>query len=408
MPSLPDDMFAPDVLSDPYEFYARLREQDPVHWAEKYRTWLVTRYDDVSGLLRSPELFSSEYYARDSARPPAPPIDAGDAQFADYVVEFRSREFIQNDPPEHTRMRSVLQAYFSSRSMEQWRVVVSGAISSILDEVAGRGWMDLQAALARPLPFLIISRMLGIPDPDRGVLAEQAERRMRSALSLAPNRMRVAASGIRESQEYLSQQLESREGHINDDLLGLLMEAELLGTYTRGEVLANALSLLDAGYETTIQLICNGTLALLRNPEQWEQLKSDPAALARSATDECLRYDPPIPALRRVASGTVTMRGKAIQGGDRVTLVVASANRDPGVFADPERFNIRRTPNRHLSFGFGIHRCLGQYLAQMEGQEVFKSLAQRMPDLALASQQIDYATLRGVRSVTSLPVSWAA
>lgn len=401
--AIDDDIYADSVISDPYTYYGRLRELDPVHWNPRHETWLVTRYDDIMWLLRHPELFSSRFYA-DDAQPPSPPIDREDFGELDFVSGFRAHEIIQNDPPEHRRMRVVVNSFFTPSRMDRWRQLVRTVVNSLLDDAAGRDGLDICTDVGRPLPLGIISKLLGIPDQDRATLKEHADRRMRSALSLEPDRMRVAASGIRDTSAYLSESLDQGRWSDGEALMAIMAGAGHDGAYSRDEVLANAQLLIDAGHETTIQLICNGVLAFLRNPDQWERFKRAPDELAKSATEECLRYDPPLPAPRRLAAQDVTLRGKTIHKGQRVFFVIAAGNRDPRVFAAPDRFDIGRHPNRHIAFGYGIHVCLGQYLARMEGQEVFRALALRMPDMALATDRIEYAKIRGVRRMESLPV----
>lgn len=398
------DIFGPEVIADPFTYYGRLREEDPVHLNEQYGMWLITRYDDVAWMLRHPELFSSEFYVREPT--PSPPIDESDAEDAAFVARYRSLELIQNDPPEHTRLRAPFRRPLSPKEVESWRPFVRNAVATLLDRVADHGRMDVVTDLGKPLPLVVVSEMLGVPESDRQMLKEQADERMLSALSLEPDRMRRSAAAIREGNDYFDRITEERVEHATPDLLSVLVEAERSGVYRRDESVANAQGLLDAGHETTIKLICNGALAFLRNPDQWELFKSDPASLAESATEECLRYDPPLTALRRIAATDVERRGKTIEADSRVLWVIASANRDPRVFEDPDRFDIRRAPNRHLSFGAGVHYCLGQYLARIEGQEVFKALATRFPTLRLESDSIDFADMRRIRSMKSLLVSW--
>jgi cytochrome P450 len=254
--------------------------------------------------------------------------------------------------------------------------------------------------------LLVISEMMGIPRADRAMLKRQADERMLSALSLEPDRMRRGAAGIRESSEYLHTQLELRLAEPRDDLLQVLAEAQRAHHYSREEAVANAQTLIDAGHETTIQLLCNGMLAFMRHPDQWELLRSDPRGLAAAATEECLRFDAPIPSLRRIAASDVGLRGKQIRAGDRVSWVIAAANRDPRVYADPDRFDITRSASQHLAFGFGAHYCLGQFLGRIEGQEVFIAMAQRFPSLRLATESLSYARVRGIRRLMSLPVTW--
>lgn len=398
-----DDLYADEVIADPYAYYGWLREVDPVHWNARYETWVVTRYADIVWLLRRPELFSSRFYA-DDQQPPSPPIAAGDMDELRFVSRFRSSEFIQNDPPEHSRMRNVVNRFFTPGRMELWRGMVREVVDTLLTDVESRDRFDVLPDLAAQLPLRVIAELLGVPADDRQSLKEHADRRMRSALSLAPDRMRVAASGIRDTSDYLEAALDGGRTGAAGSLLEILHGAETTGSSSRAETLANAQLLIDAGHETTVQLICNGMLALLTHREQWDRLVADPAGLAAGATEECLRYDPPLPAPRRLVAQDVELGGSFLRRGQRVVFVLAAGNRDPRVFPDPDRFDITRSPNRHVVFGSGMHVCLGQYLARMEGQEVFRALATRMPDLELTDKPVQYAKVRGVRSLLGLPV----
>lgn len=398
-----DDLFAPEVLADPHAYFGRLREEDPVHWNARYQVWLVTRYEDVVWLVRHQELFSSESLKRDQ-RPPYPAIDEADVPHHGAVKSVRVHEMIQNDPPKHTRMRGGLHRHFTPKLMERWRSMVRTVINQLLDEVQDRGRMDVMEDFAVPLPLLVIAQLLGIPEEERTSVRELAKKRM-SHTRLTPGRMRLAAEGIQEMAEYLTPLVEERRERPKDDLLSLLATGEKNGVYSREEALANAMLLIDAGHETTINLICNGTLAFLRHPDQRALLGRD-ASLAAKATEECLRYDPPVKALERNAAQDVELRGRAIRKGDRVRWVVVSANRDPRAFPDPERFDITRWPNHHVAFGSGIHYCLGQYLARLEGQEAFGAMVRRFPSLRLDAGEVEYVPSFTLRTVKALPVSW--
>lgn len=396
---------AASLIEDPYPILSRLRDSDPVHWSEAFRGWIVTRHDDVTWLLRHPELFSSEIYVRDTG-PPAPPIPTEDLDLNDWCTEFRRHEMIQNDPPEHERLRDTVKSPFSPRRLEPWREHIRDRAHELIDRVEAGRRMDVVADLARRLPFSIIGDLLAIPDGHRDALEDQSARRLESLMSLQPDRIRRSASGIRESVACLDPWLDGRVAEPAGDLLGVLAAAEAGGRCTRAETQANAQLLIDAGYETTQHLLSNGMLALLRHPEQWEALKADPDGLAGSATEEALRYDPPVPLSYRIAAATVTLRDRRIDPGQRVVWAMAAANRDPEVFPEPDRFDISRSPNPHLSFGAGVHFCLGHHLARIEGQEVFKALAQRLPGLRLATDRVEHARVRGVRKLAALPVAW--
>ena len=398
-----DDLFTPEVIADPYPYFRQLRAADPVHWNEKYGVWVITRYDDVVWLVRHPEFFSSEVFKRDQ-REPYPPIQESDLDMYHFVREFFGDFFIQHDRPEHTAMRKVVHGYFMPKSMEAWRPLVQSAIKDLLNEAEVRGRMDVMRDFATPLPLLVIAQMLGMPWQDRKFLRELSEKLIFIGRG-EPDRMRPTAEAIRGLVEYLSPLIEERLARPGDDLLSVLASGEQRGVYRREEVVANAVLLLLAGHETTINLICNGTLAFIRHPDQWALLQRDPA-LAVRATEECLRYDPPVKSLQRIAAQDVALGGKVIRSLDRVRWFLTSANRDPEKFSAPEKFDITRDPNLHIAFGSGIHHCLGATLARVEGQEAFKALVQRFPALHLETEELEYQPSILFRSLKSLPVTW--
>jgi cytochrome P450 len=206
--------------------------------------------------------------------------------------------------------------------------------------------------------------------------------------------------------EYVSPLVDERIVNPGDDFISVLAQGEKQGVFTRHQVLVNTSLLLLAGHETTINLLCNGTLAFMRHPAQWALLKQDPAGWAKRATEECLRYDAPVKSIQRIAAQDVEMRGKILRKDDRIRWFIASANRDPEVFADPGTFDITRDPNPHVAFGSGVHHCLGATLARLEGQEVFKALAERFPSLHVETEELTYQPSIAFRSLKSLPVAW--
>ena len=407
MSHLATTLFSPDFFADPFTFYAHLRESEPVSWNEQYEMWLVTRYDDVSELTRRPQMFSADLSLDD--RPPSPRVREEDARALAVVDRYRAEEFIQKDPPEHTAKRKPVAERFSPRRMEQVRPVVRAVVEGLFDDVADRGAADVVTEIARPLPLRVINELMGIAADERGAVAAQAGRRMASVLSLAENRMATSAEGFAETAALLVRELDRRLDPacpLHDDVLADIAGAEANAVYSREESLSNAMLIIDAGHETTVQLVCNSTLSLLRHPAQWARLREDPDALVASATEESLRFDPPLQAIRRIVARDVELGGHLLRAGDRIHGVIASANRDPAQFADPDTFDVGRSPNAHLAFGAGAHYCLGQYLARMEGQEYLRALVARMPRLRLASEQLRYVHAPRVRSITTLPVRW--
>jgi cytochrome P450 len=400
------DMFTPEVIADPYTYYGRLREEDPVHWNEKYELWVITRYDDLVWLTRRHELFSNAVFKNDP-RPPYPEIYESDLGLYEYVRNYQGEQFIQHDRPEHLDMRMVVHGYFAPKSMEQWRPLIQSAIKDLLDEAEEKGRMDVMRDFATPLPVLVIAQLMGIPYEDRPYIRQLAEKLLNIGRG-EPDRMQPLTEGMKGMIEYVSPLVDERIVNPGDDFISVLASGEKQGIFTRHQVLVNTSLLLLAGHETTINLICNGTLAFIRHPEQWELLKEDPAGRTVRATEECLRYDPPVKSIQRIASQDVEMRGKLIHKDDRIRWFISPANRDPEVFPEPDKFDINRYPNPHVAFGSGVHHCLGAYLARMEGQEAFKALAERFPSLHLETEaeKLEYQPSITFRSLKSLPVSW--
>jgi cytochrome P450 len=251
----------------------------------------------------------------------------------------------------------------------------------------------------------VITQMMGVPEEDRDHLRHLADKLLYINRG-EPDRMRHLMEGIEGMIAYVSPQVDERAVTPADDFISVLAQAEKEGVFTRHQVLVNTALLLFAGHETTMNLICNGTLAFIRHPDEWERLRVDPEGAARLATEECLRYDPPVKSTQRIAAEDVERRGKTIRRGDRIRWIMAAANRDPRAFEDPDRFDIGRQPNTHVSFGAGIHYCLGASLARIEGQEVFRALAEHFPSLRLETEELTYQPSIQFRSLLSLPVAW--
>ncbi len=403
MSAISDDMFTPDVIADPYPYYGRIRDEDPVHWNELYGLWVITRHDDLVWLTRHHELFSSAVFKNDP-RPAYPAIDELDLGLYEYVRDYQGDQFIQHDRPEHLDMRRIVHGYFTPKSMEAWRPFVVKAVKELLDAAEEKGSMDVMRDLATPLPVLVIAEMMGVPAGDRPYVRQLAEKLLYIGRG-EHDRMPILTDGMRGMVEYVSPLVDERIVRPGDDFISVLASGEKKGVFTRHQVLVNTSLLLLAGHETTINLICNGALAFLQHPDQWALLKEDPAGRAKWATEECLRYDAPVKSIQRLASQDVEMRGKTLAKDDRIRWFISSANRDPLMFADPDRFDIGRQPNQHVAFGSGTHHCLGATLARVEGQEVFKALAERFPEMEIGTETLEYHPSITFRSLKSLPVA---
>jgi cytochrome P450 len=399
-----DDMFTPDVIANPYGYYGRLRDEDPVHWNGTYGLWVLTRHDDVTWMTRHNELFSSAVF-RNDPRPAYPAIDESDLGLYEYVRNYQADQFIQHDRPEHLDMRKIVHSFFTPKAMESWRPFVVNAVKELLDAAEEKGSMDVMRDLATPLPVLVIAQMMGVPAEDRPYVRELAEKLLYIGRG-EYDRMPILTDGMKGMIDYVSPLVDERIVRPGDDFISVLASGEKRGVFSRHQVLVNTSLLLLAGHETTINLICNGTLSFIQHPGQWALYKKDPIGQAKWATEECLRYDAPVKSIQRLASQDIEVRGKVMEKNDRIRWFISSANRDPNVFAEPDKFDITRQPNPHVAFGNGVHHCLGATLARVEGQEVFKALAERFPDLQLQSEELDYQPSITFRSLKSLPVTW--
>jgi cytochrome P450 len=409
-----DDPFSLEAMYQPYDFFARLRDWEPVHYNEQYEVWMVTSWEHLVWVTRHPEVFSSSVFARD-VRPPNPPIDEDDMEIYNFIRNWQVSRFIQHDQkrynpeisgPDHVDMRRVMHGYFTPKSMEMWRPLVQSAIDELLDAVQEKGRMDVMADLATPLPLLVIARMLGIPDSDRPIMRKLAKD-LRHLNRTGPDRMGPLSESVHNLQDYLGPLVAERVENPRDDLISVVAEGERRGIFDRDQVINNVMLLLSAGHETTINLICNGTRAFMTHPDQWELFKTDPAGKMIRATEECLRYDAPVKSITRIAGEDVELGGKLIQKDERMRWFVTSANRDPEVFDRPDDFDVERYPNPHVAFGSGIHHCLGATLARLEGQEAFKALAERFPNLNMNCDPDDltYTSSITFRTLETLPVS---
>jgi cytochrome P450 len=402
--AIQDDLFTDDVIADPYAYYGRLRAEDPVHWNEKYALWVITRHEDLVWLTRHHELFSSAVFKNDQ-RPAYPAIDESDLGLYEYVKNYQGSQFIQHDRPDHLEMRRVMHGYFTPKSMEAWRPFVREAVKDLLDAAEEKGSMDVMRDLATPLPVIVIAEMMGVPREDRPYIRQLAEKLLYIGRG-EYDRMKPLTEGMRGMIDYVSPLVDRRIVDPGDDFISVLAQGEKRGIFTRHQVLVNTSLLLLAGHETTINLLCNGALAFIDHPDQWALLRQDPAGHAKWATEECLRYDSPVVSIQRLATQDVEMRDKVLRKGDRLRWFISSANRDPDAFESPTSFDITRNPNPHVAFGSGTHHCLGATLARVEGQEVFKALAERFPGFQVKADELDYQPSITFRSLKSLPITW--
>ena len=372
---------SPALRANPYSVYEELRQKDPVHRTRLQDAWVLTDYADVDMVLRDHRRFGN----------------AG-REFA-YIPQV---SMLDLDPPEHTRIRRLVSHGFTPRSVAALAPHIRETVDALLSNVEGKRPFDLIADLAFPLPVIIIAEMLGVPPEDR-----ERFNRWSNIVSLIVDplleerQVRQVRQAVDEMFTYFEAVAEERRRDPQDDLVSALATAEVDGErLERDDLLANLLLILVAGNETTRNLIGNGALALLRNPDQLQRLRDDPT-LVNSAIDELLRFDSPVQLDSRVALEPLELRGKRIEPGQRVICLLGAANRDPQAFPDPDRLDVGRSAANHLAFGRGIHYCLGSPLARLEGRVAFEALLPSLDSLRLVEEPRyrNKVTLRGLESL---------
>lgn len=393
--------FAPGFAQNPYPQYEALRSADPVHHSP-LGVWVLLRYDDVVDFLRNPALSVDD---RNAA--PTPLAELSREILGDQ--EPGNETMLMRDPPDHTRLRRLVSKAFTPRTIERLTDRIQTLVDEHLDACAGSAVVNLVETLAFPLPFRVISEMLGMPDTDTEQLREWSGLLVRSLEPVAdPDTLRAIAAAGNSMNELLTEVITWKREHPADDLLSALIAAEEHGDMLSESELADQVGLLYiAGHETTVNLIGNGVLALLQHDDERRRLQTEPA-LAAHAVDELLRYDPPVQMTRRITLRDLVVDGNQIEKGSFVLLVLGAANRDPQHFgADASRLDIARPDAaQHLSFGGGVHYCLGAALARLEGRLAISTLLRRFPDVALAGVP-EWNGRINLRGLDRLPVALA-
>ena len=395
------NLFGKEMIADPYPVYHRLRAMSPAHWVEPLNSWVLTSYADVAAVLRDGSTFSSERVAHVARR-------LGRAEL-ESMFAMRSEAMLNTDAPKHTRLRSLVSKAFTPKAVEAMRPTIQGLVDEYLDAAtAGGGPFDLMTGLAYPLPVSVIAAMLGVPREDRERFKGWSDA-ITAVANVAPgltdDLLDQAATAYRELTDYFR----SAVARMKDSpaaeagLLAAMAAAHEAGDrLSEGELYANAILLLNAGHETTTNLIGNGTYALMRFPDQMTRLRDEPAILD-SAVEELLRFDSPVQFTNRMARADATIGAAAVKAGQSVMCILGAANRDPAHFADPDRLDLGREDARHVAFGMGPHYCLGAPLARLEGSIVFSTLLRRFPNLHLAPGRTpEYRDNFNLRGLTAL------
>jgi hypothetical protein len=390
----------PAFIADPYPFYHRMRETAPV-FKTPLGFWLLTRYEDVSLALRD-RRFGKDFVGNITRR-------YGENRMNEPAVASLGNTMLVLDPPDHTRLRGLVTKAFTARRVADMRSRIKALVDQQLDRVQDKGAMDVMRDLAHRLPVIVICDMLGIPEAHRApfLAGSNVNGRILEPVPMTREELDQANAATQGANLYFDQLCELRRREPQDDLTTELVKAEEAGDrLTTEELRANIGLLFGAGHETTTNLIGNGLLALHKQPDQWERLKADPS-LIPNAIEELLRFDSSVQLTGRVTNADIDIGGTTIPAGESVIMLLGAANRDPAQYADPDRLDIGRQNIRPMSFGGGIHHCLGAQLARLEGELAFAALAERMPTLELPEKDKPAwrrsFTLRGL---SKLPAIW--
>ncbi len=399
----------PDFKKDPYSRYNMLREAMPVLKTPVGAT-LFSRYQDCVEILKDHHRFSSDFRNSAQFELAAERLRESGSDIDPTISE--ARPFLFLDPPEHTRLRGLVQKAFTPKVVQSLAPRIAEICNELLDQAEERGEMDAVEDYAYPLPVRVICEMLGVPLEDNALFKQWSKVLARS---LDPDFFAADASRFEPPPEviaarasfavYFSNLIEDRSKNLGDDLLSGLIVAEHEGhKLTRAELISTAILLLIAGHETTVSLISKGILQLLRHPDQLGIFKSDPS-VRRGAVEEILRFDPPVQLTARVALEDVEVGGAIVEKGHSAVALIAAANHDPAQFENPDVFDVKRGATSHLSFGYGIHHCLGAPLARLEGRIALECLFERFPEIDFAGEPVfrDNFVLHGLER---LPLSW--
>ena len=402
-PDRPDlDLKSAENIQHPFPVYRWLRDQAPVYWSESLTAWVVTRYADVVDVFGNPQTFSSDRFRRIDER------YASQRPAVQAVAEVLGHWLVFRDPPDHDRLRGLLQSSFTPKTLESSRERIQRTADTLLDRVVARGTMDFIREVAFPLPATVIAGLMGAPEDDLEAIKAWSDRLasyLGGAVDARDN-FTEASAGVAALVRYFDALLRERERQPSDDLMTLMLRAEHQGDrLTHDEVVANCVLLLFAGHETTTNLLGNGLFHLLRHPAQAALLRADPSLL-HHAVEELLRYDGPVPATVKIATEDRSWHGRTIRRGDMVMPFMASANRDPRQFPDPDTLDVCRAPERHVAFAAGMHFCVGAWLARLEARIVLDTVFRRLPDLELASVEVRWKPMIFLRGLESLPLRW--
>ena len=375
---LVDDSFH----ENPHSVFHQMRDHAPVFWSESWNAWVLTRYDDVMSILRQPDKFSSAgrvaYLLQN--------LDQDSRDQLTHLERHYEIGIAHSDPPDHTRLRKLLNRVFTPRMVETWRPRIETVTHQLIDDMLQQDQPDIIRDVAYPLPATIIAEMIGASTEDIPLFRDWAvdiNRLFELGGRISPQAAMNAQNSLYTMREYIMKLVEARRAEPQDDIVGRLVQAD--EKLSMAELVSTCVTLFVAGHETTTNLIGNGMYLLLQHPDQMQRLQETPE-LITTAIEEILRYEPSVPRAWRIVKEDTVIDGQRITAGSLIFPILSAANRDPDHFPNPDQFDIQREDNKQLAFGYGIHFCLGAPLARVEGAIAIATLINRLPDLKLQTQ----------------------
>ena len=395
-------LFCEERLGYPYPLFDLLRAEDPVHWCAPMNLWLVTGYDDCFNGLRD-DRFSSD---RTDMYVQALPDEMRER--VQPLLDHVSKWIQLTDDPVHTRLRKLVNVAFTPKMIRSLIPRIEELVDGLLDEIKPGDSCDLITQFCQPLPATVICEMLGIPVEERDAFRVMTERVMHFSTAGGPNlknHAEDAADALGGLIDMFERLVAERRKSPREDLLSAFVQAEADGERLSNEELyAMCVFVFLAGHETTTNGIASGVMALMQHPDQFDALKANVDGLVRGTVEESLRYESPVTRAVRKARADMVFGGKTIKAGQLVVFLLGAADRDPAQFPEPDTFDITRTPNRHVAFGFGAHFCLGAVLARMEMEIAFRALVRRLPNVKLTDETLAWKPTMGIRALVKLPV----
>ena len=400
MPAFEDFLGRPEFARDPFPFLRQLREEEPVAWSKTWRCWVVTPYEPVRTILQDAARFSNQGRITGLFRNL---YTEGQLAELQPLIAHYTFGLINVDPPDHTRLRRILHAVFKPSVIQGLRARVERLVDDLLARGEQDGRLDFVQSFSHPLPVMVIAELFGVPPEDTHLFTDWSHRIVRFQHEAAPSFevTRGSQDALLELRAYLREAIALRRRQPRDDVLGLMVQAESEGDrLTEEEILGTSVTILNGGHETTTRLLANTVIDLIRHPAEMEKLRQRPEFI-EGAVEEFLRYCGPFQRDARVCKVAAEFGGKEMAPGDSVLLMLGAANRDPAQFSDPERFDIERTPNKHVAFGYGPHICLGAPLARLETAVAITALLKKFPRLRLESEDLtwDFGFVWGPREV---------